>query len=114
MASFSLTAFVKAARRRRLFRVMALYIVGAWVVLQIAALSFPGLGIDESAIRYVWLAAILGFPVALVVGWRYDIVGGKVVRTVAGELDTELAIGRSDYFILATLGACFAISTSPI
>ena len=38
----------------------ALYIVGAFVVLQVADLAFPGLRIPESAIRYVWIAAFLG------------------------------------------------------
>ena len=41
-------------------------IVGAWVVLQVADLAFESWGISSSALRYVWLAAILGFPVALV------------------------------------------------
>jgi len=83
--------------------------VGAWVALQIADLAFPGLGIDESAIRYVWIGTILGFPIALVIGWRYDIVAGRIVRTAASSIDAELAIGRSDYFILAALAVVVAM-----
>jgi len=109
MATLSIKAFIKEARRRRVFRVVALYIVGAWVALQIADLAFPGLGIDESAIRYVWIGTILGFPIALVIGWRYDIVAGRIVRTAASSIDAELAIGRSDYFILAALAVVVAM-----
>jgi TolB-like protein len=103
MATFSFKDFLKEARRRRVFRVTAIYIVGAWVALQAADLAFPGLGIDESAILYVWIGAILGLPIALFFGWRYDITGGRIVRTPASDVDTDLSIGRTDYVILAAL-----------
>jgi hypothetical protein len=50
------------------FRLAALYIVGAWVVLQVADLAFESWDITSSALRYVWLGVILGFPIALVSG----------------------------------------------
>jgi TolB-like protein len=103
MATFSFKDFLKEARRRRVFRVTAIYILGAWVALQAADLAFPGLGIDESAILYVWIGAILGLPIALFFGWRYDITGGRIVRTPASDVDTDLSIGRTDYVILAAL-----------
>ena len=58
-------------RRRKVFRLTALYIVGAWVVLQVADLTFESWDIASSALRYVWLGAILGFPVALIFAWLY-------------------------------------------
>jgi TolB-like protein/tetratricopeptide (TPR) repeat protein len=110
MATFSLTEFLKEARRRRVFRVAALYIVGAWVALQAADLAFPGLGIPESAIRYIWMGAILGVPVALFFGWRYDIIGGRIVRTAGSDVEADLSIRRADYVILAALSAVVAVT----
>ena len=72
MATFTITALLLEARRRRVFRVAALYVVGAWITLQAADLAFPGLGIPESAILYVWMGAILGLPVALFFGWVHS------------------------------------------
>jgi hypothetical protein len=95
MATFNLKNFLIEARRRRVFRVMAIYIVGAWVALQAADLAFPGLGIEESAILYVWIGAILGLPIALFFGWRYDIIGGRIVRTAVSDVDADLSIARS-------------------
>ena len=69
------------ARRRRVFRTAGLYVVGAWLLLQIAAMAFPALSIPEESIRFVWIAVILAFPVAIAFGWRYDIEGGRIVRT---------------------------------
>ena len=109
MATFSLKAFLSEARRRRVFRVTAIYIVGAWVALQAADLAFPGLGIPESAIQYVWIGAILGLPIALFFGWRYDIIGGRIVRTAVSDVDADSSIERADYVILATLSLVVAV-----
>jgi len=51
----------------------AVYIVSAWVLLQVADLGFAALGIHEAALRYIWMAVLLGFPLALVFSWNYDI-----------------------------------------
>jgi len=108
MATFSLKVFLREARRRRVFRVTAIYIVGAWVALQAADLAFPGLGIKESAILYVWIGAILGLPIALFFGWRYDIIGGRIVRTAVSDVDADLSIERADYIILVALSVVVA------
>jgi hypothetical protein len=109
MGTFSLKNFLKEARRRRVFRVTAIYIVGAWVALQAADLAFPGLGIKESAILYVWIGAIMGLPIALFFGWRYDIIGGRIVRTAVSDVDADLSIERSDYIILAVLSVVVVV-----
>ncbi len=110
MATFSLKDVLREARRRRVFRVTAIYIVGAWVALQVADLAFPGLGIEESAILYVWIGAILGLPIALFFGWRYDIIGGQIVRTAVSDVDADLSIGRTDYVILAVLSVVVVVT----
>ena len=69
-------------RRRRVFNTVALYIVGAWVVLQVADLAFPGMDIPDSAIRYVWIGAFVLFPLVLIFGWRYDISRDGIRRTL--------------------------------
>jgi len=92
-------------RRRRVFRTAALYVVAAWIVLQVADLAFPALNIPEQAIRYVWLAAILGFPVAMLFGWRYQVTDNGIVRTLpatAGET-TDMRLRAADYVLLMAL-----------
>ena len=92
------------ARRRRVFRTAGLYIVGAWLLLQIADLAFPALSIPEESIRFVWIAVILAFPVAIAFGWRYDIEGGRIVRTADVDDSAPLSLQRPDYLILGALG----------
>lgn len=100
-----IVGLIKELRRRRVFRTAALYIVGAWLVMQVADVVFPALDIPERSIRYVLYAAVLGFPAALIFGWFFDIGADGIRRTPpAGPGDSEsLALGRNDYLILAAL-----------
>jgi hypothetical protein len=89
--------------RRRVFRVAALYIVGAWIVLQVADLAFASWDIPSTALRHVWIGAILGFPVALIFGWRFDIIGGRILRTHDSDTAADISLHRADYSILLAL-----------
>jgi len=91
--------------RRRVFRVAALYIVGAWIVLQVADLAFASWDIPSSALRHVWIGAMLVFPIALIFGWRFDIVGGRIIRTQDSDAAADMSLHRTDYSILLALAA---------
>lgn len=58
--------FFKEARRRRVFWGAALYIVAAWIVLQVADHAFEAWGVLDQDLRYIWIGAFLGFPFALI------------------------------------------------
>ena len=89
--------FLSELRRRKVFRTAGLYVVGSWLVMQVADVLFPGWGLPDAAINVLFVAAVLGFPLALVFGWFYDITTHGVVRTApAGEAasETPLALQR--------------------
>jgi TolB-like protein/Tfp pilus assembly protein PilF len=92
-------------RRRRVFRLAGLYIFGAWALIQVADISFPAWGLPETALRYLFVAAIAGFPVALVFSWFYDITPQGIIRTEpAGAAEAvDLRLKRVDYIVLAAL-----------
>jgi len=96
--------FFRELNRRKVFRVAAIYIVGAWVVLQVADLAFPGMQVPESSIRFVWMGVIAAFPIALILGWRFNIVRGRIIRTPAHDSAEAIPLGRADYAILSILG----------
>lgn len=97
--------FWQEMRRRRVFRLAGLYIVGAWLVIQVADISFPAWGIPETAIRYLFVAAAACFPVALIFSWYYDITSRGIVRTepAGADVSVDLSLKRSDYIILTAL-----------
>ena len=94
-------------RRREVFRTAGVYVVGSWVILQVAALAFQSLEIPDSALIWVWIAIFVGFPLALVFAWRYDLTARGVVRTpeVEGDASADLSLRSIDYWILASLAA---------
>lgn len=98
-------SFLAECRRRRVFRLAGMYVVGCWVVLQVADLAFENWGIAQFTIRYVWVAATVGLPVALFFGWRFDIVGGRIVRTAAGASSDDPSLHLVDYAILTAVVA---------
>jgi TolB-like protein/Tfp pilus assembly protein PilF len=104
MAGATRTSFLKELRRRRVFRVAGLYVVGVWLVMQVADIVFPAWDIPDAAIRVLLWAALLGFPVALVFGWVFDISTEGIRRTQPvgseEELLRSLPLRRADYLIL--------------
>jgi TolB-like protein/cytochrome c-type biogenesis protein CcmH/NrfG len=94
---------VSELRRRRVFRVAGLYIVGAWVALQVFDLAFASWGLPETTLRFVWVAVIVLFPLALVFGWRYDITPNGIVRTPPASGSEDLGLKPADYAVLIGL-----------
>lgn len=106
----SVDNFFKELKRRRVYPTIGLYIVGAWVVLQVADLAFESWDLPATALRFVWIAALLLFPLAIVFGWRYDITAGGIVRTPPASGDEDIALKRADYVVLALLLIVLAAS----
>jgi TolB-like protein/tetratricopeptide (TPR) repeat protein len=104
MGDSAAVRFLKDLRRRRVLRTAGLYVVGVWLLLQAANILFPGWGVPGEAIRYLFWAVLLGFPVALVFGWIFEITPDGIRRTrpvaSAAELQESLPLGRNDYLIL--------------
>ena len=100
-----LSAFLRELRRRRVFRTSGLYIVGAWITLQIADLAFNAWGISGQALRYVFVGAVVGFPLAILFGWLYDLTPQGIVRNERAEADRsdDLRLRTSDFVIIASL-----------
>ncbi|MGD9258645.1 MAG: hypothetical protein PVG29_12565, partial [Gammaproteobacteria bacterium] len=77
--------FITELRRRRVFRTAGIYVVGAWLLLQVADVLFPGWDLPDAAINVLFFAAVIGFPVALVFGWFYDVTTHGIVRTPSAD-----------------------------
>lgn len=74
-------------RRRHIFRIAAVYAATGWLVLQLGAIIFPALHAPEWALPLLIGFVALGFPVALVLAWAFEMTPEGVRRTTdAGEL----------------------------
>jgi serine/threonine-protein kinase len=86
--------FFADLKRRHVFKVAALYGAAAFVVIQAADFMVPALHISESVATAIAVIAILGFPIAMVLAWIFDVTRHGVVRThqaASGELEAIVA-----------------------
>jgi adenylate cyclase len=68
-------------KRRRVFRVAALYGVVAWVIAEVSSVVFPVLLLPEWTVTFIVVVLLLGFPVAMVLAWAFDIGPQGIERT---------------------------------
>jgi hypothetical protein len=94
-------------KRRHVFRIGIAYLVVAWLVLQVANILTPLLGVPLWISKAILLVLIVGFPVALILAWAFELTPEGVKRT--DELDETtprraISTGRKlDFVIIGAL-----------
>jgi TolB-like protein len=80
-----MNGFFEEAKRRKVYRVAAAYIIAAAGVIQMASAAFPAWELPNWGLRLVIVLLLLGFPIALMLAWAYDITaqGLEVTPTTA-------------------------------
>jgi TolB-like protein len=83
-------------RRRNVYRVAIAYAVVAWLLIQIATQVFPVFEIPGWCVRLVVVLLLLGFPIAVILAWAYELTPDGIMRTedVAPNPAIERAAGR--------------------
>jgi TolB-like protein/Tfp pilus assembly protein PilF len=81
-----MTGFFEEVKRRKVYRVAAAYVIAAGGIIQLASAAFPAWELPNWALRLVIVLLLLGFPIALILAWAYDITaeGVRATPTVAG------------------------------
>lgn len=67
-------SFLDELKRRKVYQATATYGAAVFVVWQAADIAFPALGLPPSLLRFVVIAALLGFPVAIGLSWTFEVV----------------------------------------
>jgi TolB-like protein/Tfp pilus assembly protein PilF len=73
--------FLGELQRRNVYRVAVTYTVVSWVLIQVATQVFPFFEIPTWAVRVVVLLLLLGFPVALILAWAFELTPEGIKRT---------------------------------
>jgi tetratricopeptide (TPR) repeat protein len=94
-------------RRRKVFRTAVAYLATAFVALQVADLTFEPLGLTPAAYRILIALVAIGFPIALVLSWAFDL-RSELPRT--GQQRTQRIITAAIIVVGAMLVAGFAIT----
>lgn len=86
-----IAGFIAELRRRRVFRVLILYAVAGWIVIEVSSTILPGLNLPDWAPTLVIVLVALGFPIALLMAWAFDIGPEGVTRTGPAEAEPAKA-----------------------
>lgn len=103
-------------KRRRVFRVAGVYAVVAWIVIEAADVLVPGLALPEWIVTAVIIMALLGFPVAVVLAWAFELTPEGMQRAptavpagtptaAASATRSSFRLQRGPWFVLGFLVA---------
>src|SRR3982750_3673358 len=99
-------SFLQELKRRNVIRMAGLYLVGAWLLVQVASTLFPAFGVPDWAVRALVIVLALGFLPALVFSWVFELTPDGLKRDA--EVPAEHSIApqtarRMDRIIIAVL-----------
>jgi adenylate cyclase len=99
-------SFIKELKRRNVIRVAVAYVIVAWLSLQVSDTLVPALHLPEWFHSGVALFLILGFPIALIFAWAYEMTpaGLKKEKDVDRSASITQVTGRKlDFAIITAL-----------
>src|SRR5215212_6662062 len=76
-----MSGFFEEVQRRKVYRVAVAYIVAAGGIIQLASAAFPAWEIPSWALRLVITLLLIGFPIALIFAWVFDVTPEGIQRT---------------------------------
>src|ERR1041384_8002280 len=83
--------FLSELKRRNVYKVAVAYAIVGWLLVQIATQVFPFLEIPNWVVRLVISLVAIGFPIALVIAWAFELTPEGIKRT---EDVDSIAAGR--------------------
>ena len=73
--------FFAELKRRNVYKVAVAYAVVGWLLIQVATQVFPFLEIPNWVVRLVIVLIALGFPIAVVIAWAFELTPEGIKRT---------------------------------
>jgi len=105
-----LSNFFAELKRRNVYKVAVAYAVVGWLLVQVATQVFPFLEIPNWVVRLVIALVAIGFPIALVIAWAFELTPEGLKRTEDVDLATSARQPRKHVWILVVIvGAAFSI-----
>ncbi|MEY2558758.1 MAG: hypothetical protein QOE34_2183, partial [Verrucomicrobiota bacterium] len=100
--------FFAEMRRRNLYKVAVAYGIVSWLVIQVATQVFPFFEIPAWCVRLVVVLLLLGFPIAMILAWAYELTPEGIKRTedVPAEKSVVRKTGRKLDALLIVVLLC--------
>src|SRR6266496_5514235 len=109
--------FFAELKRRNVYKVAVAYAVVGWLLVQVATQVFPFFEIPNWAVRLIVLGIVIGFPIALVIAWAFELTPQGLKRTedVDALLATNVGVAAQGsrkshaWIYIVIVGAAFSI-----
>lgn len=69
-------------KRRKVFRVLAMYAATAFIILEASDIILPRLGLPDWTVTFIIVLMIIGFPITAIVSWIFDITPEGLMKTM--------------------------------
>jgi TolB-like protein/Tfp pilus assembly protein PilF len=102
-------SFYSELKRRNVYKVAAAYGVVAWLLMQIASQIFPFFEIPNWVVRLVVLLLIIGFPIALIIAWAFEVTPEGIKRTEVADAAGQRSRGGAWIYIVL-IGAALSVA----
>ncbi|PYJ64510.1 MAG: hypothetical protein DME78_12070, partial [Verrucomicrobia bacterium] len=100
--------FFAELKRRNVYKVAVAYAVVAWLLMQVASQIFPFFEIPNWAVRLVVLLLVIGFPIALIIAWAFEVTPEGIKRTEAADAAGQRSRGGAWIYIVL-IGAALSV-----
>jgi TolB-like protein/Tfp pilus assembly protein PilF len=100
--------FFSELKRRNVYKVAVAYAVVAWLLIQIATQVFPFFEIPNWAVRLIVLVIVVGFPIALIIAWAFELTPEGIKRTEDADASEARSRGRT-WIYVAIVGAVLSL-----
>jgi TolB-like protein/Tfp pilus assembly protein PilF len=104
-----MTGFFEEVKRRKVYRVAAAYIIAAGGIIQLASATFPAWELPSWVLRLVILLVLVGFPIALLLAWAFDITAQGIRATPDTAAPTKRR--RRNMIMLIATGVIISAAT---
>ena len=100
--------FFAELKRRNVYKVAVAYAVVGWLLVQVTTQVFPIFEIPNWALRLIVLAIIIGFPIALVLAWAFELTPEGIKHTEDVDLSDKRASKKRTWIYVTLLGAALS------
>ena len=101
-------SFFAELKRRNVYKVAVAYAVVGWLLVQVTTQVFPIFEIPNWALRLIVLAIIIGFPIALVLAWAFELTPEGIKHTEDVDLSDKRASKKRTWIYVTLIGAALS------
>lgn len=102
-------SFFDELKRRKVFRVVIGYIVGAWVFVQVADLVADNFNAPDWVMQMIITLLVVGLPISLILSWAFDLTPDGIVRSQDDDTSEPALSGTQTYSLLGGMFTVVAV-----